>query len=222
MRPLIAVVLMVAITVVLAAVLYSGSQSMSPEIYLYSATPVMERVAVTIREGVTATSPDVGTGRAIEWNGVSVGPDGMNYRGEALKYLYYEGIFEYDSAVGWVFERDGGKLTVNGMPATSEAAEIKRALLASGLFENEAEDFLAKLCGEMGAFDGASHRTALKYIPEDVVNERIQITTTHDFAQIRRHFLLVEDYGGPALQSPEFGDAPHAPMVLHEWALNRG
>jgi flagellin-like protein len=63
--PWIAVILLIAITVILAGGLFTMVQTPSPEIYFYVKEPVITDVTIEIGGGVTEAIPEVPLGNSI-------------------------------------------------------------------------------------------------------------------------------------------------------------
>lgn len=93
------------ITVVLAGIVFLGTQSISPEIFIHTDQEVTLDLTVRIEDGVTKTIPEVDMGREAVWKDLTVRPDGIiEFEGDRYPFLYYEGVFidRYpDSDQGW-------------------------------------------------------------------------------------------------------------------------
>ena len=99
---------------------------------------------------------------------------------------------------------------------------FKNELRKAGLFNNEIEDFIEEWLGEEGRlFPGDNpFRYAIMYVPENVVQEIIQIETGQEYQEIVRvHFLVIPAAKDIQLNQPIYPGHNRAKNVLHEWGV---
>ncbi|UCG68697.1 MAG: hypothetical protein JSV09_12970 [Thermoplasmata archaeon] len=117
-----------------------------------------------------------------------------------------------------------GNLFLDGKSLSlKELKDFFRAELAKvGLFENEIEDFIDEWLGK-GArlFPGQKpFRFAIMYIPEDVIEEIIQVETEKSYEEIIRFHLLIQPADGDIhLIPPQYPKHQKGRNILHEWGV---
>lgn len=222
--PVIAVILMVAITVVLAGILFSFTYSPSPEIYFYVNSPIITDVTIEIEGGVTKTIPEVPLGNKITWEDIYIDTDGnINFEGKEYEFLYYEGDFHYGTSYyGWVVQNQDGNLNIDNITYTKEGILnfICDRFRESGLYENEIPFLVDRIIQEE-MFSFSKERLLIRYIPMSDVDNAIGLETSFDFSIMRRHFVIEETEDPIELMEPEFEGVEDTGYMIHETAINR-
>lgn len=218
-----AIVAMFGVCIFLALTIQVSSTNMSPEIYFYVDEPVTIDIVVEIPDGVTLTVPEVPLGERIVWEGVYVDPSGsIHFEGREYPFLYYEGIFHYaESNYGWLVQKVDGQMYLNNEAINERELEefLAEQLATSGLYQHEI-DYLMGRVAENDMLDFSKEYLFIRYIPTSDVDEAIKLTISHDFAIMRRHFLLQElDY--PVIsQKPVYETVKDTGFLIHETAIN--
>jgi PKD repeat protein len=202
----------------------------SPNIYLYREKPAFDIVSVIVDGRVTKTVPKVPLGSAIIWDNVLVLDGKLFYRNKEYDFLYYEELLNEPktSKYGWILERDEkGKLYLNDKLTTLEMLKdfFRGELKKAGLFKNEIEDFIDEWLGEGARLFPGKHpfRYAIMYIPENDVEDLIQIKTARYYGEIIRFHLLVQPAEkGVKLIPPKYREHERRYNVLHEWGVYSG
>ncbi len=218
----------VCATIILAGFVFMWAQSFtstaSPEIYLHTEEEITIDLTIRIEDGVTKTIPEVEMGREATWNDLTVHPDGMiEYEGNRYPFLYYEGVFieRYpETDKGWVISEVEGGYLVNGELHSSGSIQgvMMDLFMGSGLTPNESSIMLLR-ARSLGVLEGEGD-IVLRYIPEEEVNDIIEISSSIPTEMMRRHFLVEVTDDPPILRDPLFEDVPEGPFVIHETALN--
>ena len=222
--PVIAIILMLAITVILAGILFCGVSSLSPELYFYVDDPVTTDVTIGIQGGVTKAIPEVPLGNRIVWKDVYIDINGdINFEGKEYEFLYYEGNFQYcPSNYGWVFHNQDGELSIGDESLTEEGLLdfIVEIFKESGLYENEIP-FLVDRITEEHMLSFSKEWASIRYIPVADVDDAIGLETSFDFSIMRRHFVIEENNDPIELDKPEFEEVENSGYLIHETAINR-
>jgi hypothetical protein len=202
----------------------------SPNIYLYRETPGYDTIKVVVDGRVTKAVPKVDLGPEIVWEDVWIEDGKVFYKDKSHDFLYYEELLDHPktSEFGWVLERDNlGKLFLNENPITLEELKefFRDELAKTGLFENEITDFVDEWLGKGARLfpSQTSFRYAIMYIPEDQIEDIIQIETEKTYEEIIRvHFLIQPVEKGFKLLQPEYPEHNTGANILHEWGVYPG
>jgi len=223
MSPMVAVMLMFAITLVLSSIL--STWSLSPEIYFHVEESVTTDVTVEIPDGeVTKTIPGVQMGSNASWKDVRIDTDGtVTFDGKQYSFLYYEGRWSYQwSNQGWLVEKEDGRLYLNGEPTSQSNILdfLREEMRESGLCENEIE-FLIQRIMDLDMLDMEKPFMSIHYIPIQDVNRAIRLTTSFNFTQMRRHFAFYEHDQPVEMVEPVYEEIGDTGYVIHETAVNK-
>jgi PKD repeat protein len=198
----------------------------SPNIYLYREKPGSDTVRVIVDGTVTKTVPEIELGSEITWENVWIEDGKLYYEGKEYDFLYYEELIDpKPSNFGWILERDEtGSLHLNDEKMTlNELKEFfRKEMKKTGLYDNEIEDFVEEWLGAGGRlFPGETvFRYAIMYVPENIVDEIIQIETEREYDEIIRVHFLVQPAGeNLVLESPQYPEHKKGENVLHEWGV---
>jgi hypothetical protein len=202
----------------------------SPNIYLYREAPGYDTIRIIVDGRVTKAVPVVELGTEIIWEDVFIENGKLLYDGEYYDFLYYEELLNEPktSEYGWILERDEeGNLFLDGkLVSLKELKNFFRAELAkAGLFENEIEDFIYEWLGEGARLFPAqkAFRYAIMYVPENVIEEIIQVETEKRYNEIIRvHFLIQPADGDIHLVPPQYPKHQKGGNILHEWGVYFG
>ncbi len=202
----------------------------SPNIYLYRETPGYDTIRIIVDGRVTKAVPTVELGTEIIWEDVFIENGKLLYDGEYYDFLYYEELLNEPktSEYGWILERDEeGNLFLDGkLLSLKELKDFFRAELAkAGLFENEVEDFIDEWLGEGARLFPAqkAFRYAIMYVPEDVIEEIIQVETEKSYDEIIRFHLLIQPADDDIhLVPPQYPKHQKGMNILHEWGVYVG
>ena len=222
--PIFAILFMLAITIVLSGTIYSGINTMSPEIYFYVNEPVITDVTVEIEDGVTKTFPEVPVSEKIIWKNVRIENDGnIIFNGEKYPYLYYEGCFKYpQSNYGWIIQKIGDQMFLNNKQITKFDLKLflREQFERSGLYDNEISDIMQRI-EENNMLRFSSNYLIIRYIPIKDVNKVIELKTSFEFSIIRRHFLIQESNEPIDLVIPLYETIENNGFLIHETAINK-
>jgi hypothetical protein len=202
----------------------------SPNIYLYRETSGYDTIRVIVDGRVTKAVPMVELGTEIVWKDVFIENGKLYFDGKCYDFLYYEELLNEPrtSNYGWILERDEeGRLFLDGELLSLEELKdfFRTELTEAGLFENEIEDFIDEWLGE-GArlFPGQKpFHYAIMYVPENIIDEIIQIETEKEYDEIIRVHFLIQPVGGDIhLVPPQYPKPQKGGNILHEWGVYIG
>jgi PKD repeat protein len=199
----------------------------SPNIYLYRENSGYDTIRIIVDGRVTKTVPMVELGKEIIWKNVFIENGKLYYNEQCYDFLYYEEQLDrpQTSKYGWILERnEKGDLFLDGKLMSLEDLKnfFRIELSKAGLFENEIEDFVDEWLGKGSRlFPGESpFRYAIMYIPENMIEEIIQIETERTYDEIIRvHFLIQPINGDITLYPPEYPKHLNGRNILHEWGV---
>ncbi len=223
-NPITAVILMVAITISLASFLHGWAiKSASPEIYFHVEEEVTTDVTVEMEGGVTTTIPEVPMGKTATWKDVHVAKDGtITYNEKEYPFLYYEGVFSYHkSNFGWLVEKQGQNYILGGeeMNEAGILSHLMEEMVESGLLENEA-DYVIQRIVNLDMLETEKPYLSIHYIPMEDVNEAIELTTSFEFSQMRRHFVITGRDAPIPMTEPSYEPVEDTGYLIHETAVN--
>lgn len=226
---LIATMIMVAITVTLAAILYSMVISLKPAIYLYTPKEEKEQLKLKVKGVITTRIPFREGVSSIVWDNLSLKDGKIFTNNKSFDYLFYESknVMPKHDNTGWVLKRNNGILSWNRKPIDkAELSGILRDILKKyGLFENEINDFIEYwLDKDMKIFFGKDEFTFGIYpISLEELDRIFSIETTLEYPEyIRVQFLVREIDEGQVLDEPEFLPITRSEYALHEWGMMKG
>jgi hypothetical protein len=197
----------------------------SPEIYFHVKNEITLDLSIHIKDGVTTTIPEVDMGPRAEWKDLLVHPDGsVEYNGQTHDMLYYEGRFVSaygPSDMGWEIAKIDGRIYFDGLQVTEDAVLkiLKLKMMVSGLESDEISFIIRRILDEdMLSFE--TEYLYIRYIPQNSVDEAIQLEVPDVFSVMRRHFLFEASDDRIDLSEPEY-EAISGEYVIHETAVNR-
>lgn len=226
---IIVTMVMVAITVILAAILYSMVVALKPAIYLYTPKEEKERLKLKVKGVVTTRIPFREGVGSISWDNLILSNGKIFTNERKFDYLFYESknvVPEHGDA-GWVLKRRNGILTWNGKSTDRLGlCTVLRDILAKyGLFENEIKDFLDYWLDEdMKIFFGKDEFTFGVFpISLAELDNIFSIETMLEYPEyIRVQFLVKEIEKDDTLAEPEFPTITRSEYALHEWGIIKG
>ncbi|MDO9537420.1 MAG: hypothetical protein Q7J68_03775 [Thermoplasmata archaeon] len=226
---LIATMIMVAITVTLAAILYSMVISMKPAIYLYTPREEKEQLKLKVKGVITTRIPFREGISSIIWDDLVLKNGKIFTNKKSFDYLFYESknVMPEHENTGWILKRQNGALSWNQAPIDkNDLSEMLRNILAKyGLFENEINDFIEYwFDDDMKIFFGQDEFTFGIYpISLEEVDRIFSIETMLEYPEYIRVQLLVKEIeDGEVLAEPEFPKISRSEYALHEWGMMKG
>jgi hypothetical protein len=226
---LIATMIMVAITVTLAAILYSMVISMKPAIYLYTPKEEKEQLKLKVKGAITTRIPFREGVSSIVWDNLSLKDGKIFTNNKSFDYLFYESknVMPDHDNTGWILKRQNGILTWNQAPIDQEGLSniFKTVLTKYGLFEHEINDFIEYWFDEdMKIFFGQNDFTFGIYpISLEELDRIFSIETMLDYPEcIRVQFLVKEIDEGQVLAEPVIPQVARSEYAMHEWGMMKG
>ncbi|MBU4071662.1 MAG: hypothetical protein KJ773_05770, partial [Candidatus Thermoplasmatota archaeon] len=223
---LIATLIMVAITVTLAAILYSMVISMKPAIYLYTPKEEKEQLKLKVKGAITTRIPFREGISSIIWDNLVLKNGKIFTNKKSFDYLFYESknVMPEHENTGWIQKRQNDALTWNQAPIDkNDLSEILRNILTKyGLFENEINDFIEYwFDDDMKIFFGQDEFTFGIYpISLEEVDRIFSIETMLEYPEYIRVQLLVKEIeDGEVLAEPKFPLITRSEYALHEWGM---
>ena len=226
---IIVTMVMVAITVILAAILYSMVVALKPAIYLYTPKEEKERLKLKVKGAITIRIPFREGIGSIVWDNLSLKDGKIFTNNKSFDYLFYESknVMPKNENTGWVLKKQNDVLSWNNKPINEdELSEILKSILAKyGLFEHEINDFIEYWLDEdMKIFFGHDVFTfGIFPISLEELDRVFAIETQLEYPEyIRVQFLVKEIDEGRVLDEPVFPQVTRSDYALHEWGVMKG
>jgi hypothetical protein len=201
----------------------------SPNIYLHPEVPTYDSVTLAFKGFAVVTIPEIELGSEITWENVWADGVTVSYNSETYKFLFYEcDIVPITSNYGWILKRDGsGALYLDGEAVKYNDLKtfFRSELLKAGLFNYEIDDLIHEWLGEDEKmfFSQDTFEYAIRYIPQDLLAEVMNLKTEVEYDSIiRTQFLIESTDGSEDLLPPEYPKFKSQGSSLHEWGIIKG
>lgn len=226
---IIATLIMTAITVLLAAVLYTSVTAMKPAIYLYAPGEKKESLKLKVKGKITTRIPWREGAMSIVWDNLALKDGNIFTNDKKYDYLFYESenIAPEHDDTGWALKRQGGNLYWNNEPIGLDQLPgiFTEILKTYGLFENEISDFNEYWFAEdMKIFFGKEdYNYGIYPISLEELDRIFSIETELEYAEyIRVQFLVRDIDKNQTLEAPTFPEVKRSEYALHEWGMMKG
>lgn len=226
---LVATLIMVAFTALLAAILYSMVVAMKPAVYLYTPKEEKENLKLKVKGKITTRIPWRDGLMSLVWDNLILKDGKIFTNNKEFDYLFYESenVEPKHDHIGWTLKRKDENLFWNGNPiGQNELPAIFTGILSKyGLFENEISDFNEYWFDEdMKIFFGkVEFNFGIFPISPEELDRIFSIKTDLEYPEyIRVQFLMKEVDEAQILTEPEYTEIKRSEYALHEWGIIKG
>jgi len=197
-----------------------------PAVYLYTKKPLTDNLTVEFKDGkATKIVPQLPLTKKFTWKNITAKDGKIIVDGKTYDYLFYEGIMKkpLQSDQGWILEKNDTGLYLDKEKITYPDLQefFIKELQKAGLYENEIHDFMNFWLGDdKKLFLGKnSFKYAIKYVPQNVLDDAISIETEHEYTRIRVLYTIEEITEDIELNEPVYYKPIIKDNVLHEWGI---
>ena len=197
-----------------------------PAVYLYTKKPLTDNLTVEFKDGkATKIVPQLPLTKKFTWKNITAKDGKIIVDGKTYDYLFYEGTMKkpLQSDQGWILEKNDTGLYLDKEEITYPELQefFIKELQKAGLYENEIHDFMNFWLGDdKKLFLGKnSFKYAIKYVPQNVLDDAISIETEHEYTRIRVLYTIEEITEDIELNEPVYYKPITKDNVLHEWGI---